>query len=233
MIGKFEFNHILSSDFGIYISGSGTFNSPERDMESISIPGKNGDLIIDNKRFKNIRVTYPAFIKEKFKDYTDVVRAWLLSDGSYHRLEDNYHPEEFRMARFAGPLDFDTRVLNRSGECSIEFDCKPQRFLKEGEIPIKIVGDMTIFNPTAFIALPKIRVYGTEGTLIVGNICMQINDIDEYVDIDCETQNAMKETTNKNSHISNTFPQLNPGNNGIRFEGNITKLEIIPRWWTL
>jgi len=233
MIGKFEFNHILSSDFGIYISGSGTFNAPERDTESISILGKNGDLIIDNKRFKNIKVTYPAFIKDKFKNYTNAVRAWLLSDGSYHRLEDSYNPEEFRLARFAGPMDFETRVLNRSGECSIIFDCKPQRFLKEGELPIEITGNINLYNPTAFPALPNIRVYGTEGILVVGNVIMQINDIDEYVDIDCEAQNAMKETENKNSHVSNTFPRLYPGNNGIRFEGDISKLEIIPRWWTL
>lgn len=233
MIGKFEFNNLLSSDFAIYISGSGTYNAPERDTESVSIPGKNGDLIIDNKRFKNITVKYPAFIREEFKDNTDGARAWLLRDGSYHRLEDSYHPGEFRMARFIGPLDFDTRALNKSGEFNIEFDCKPQRFLKYGELPIGVTENTTLYNPTSFNALPKVRVYGTKGTLIIGNVIMDIKDIDEYVDIDCEMQNAMKGTMNKNHTISNIFPELYPGKNGVKFEGDILKIEIIPRWWTI
>lgn len=233
MIGKFEFNNLISSDFGIYLSGSGTYNAPERDTESISIPGKNGDIIVDKHRFKNIKVKYPAFIREEFKSNTDAVRAWILKDANYHRLEDSYHPEEYRMARFIGPLDFVTRVLNESGECDIEFDCKPQRFLKDGELPIYITEDSKIYNPTLFDALPTIRVYGTEGTLIIGNIIMSIKEIDEYVDIDCETQNAMKGIENKNHTISNAFPTLYSGENGVKIEGNISKIEIIPRWWTI
>ena len=29
------------------------------------------------------------------------------------------------------------------------------------------------------------------------------------------------------------FPELLPGNNNISFDGGITSVEIIPRWWTL
>lgn len=233
MIGKFEYNNVLSSDFGIYLSGSGTYNAPERDTEAISIPGKDGDLIVDNHRFKNIKVKYPAFIREKFKEYTDEVRAWLLKDASYHRLEDSYHPEVYRMARFVGPMEFATRVLNISGEFDLEFDCKPQRFLKDGETPIYIEKPLTIYNPTQFEALPDIRVYGTGGTLFIGNVVMDLKEIDGYVDIDCELQNAMKGTVNKNHTISNEFPKLYAGENGVKFEGNILRIEIIPRWWTI
>lgn len=127
------YNGKNSRDFGIYISGEGTFNSPERDAETISIPGKNGDLEVSHNRFKNISVEYPAFIVRNFKDNAAAARAWLLAASGYHRLEDTYHIEYFRLGRFTGPIDFDMKFLNRAGEFKLAFDCKPQRFLKSGE----------------------------------------------------------------------------------------------------
>lgn len=234
MMNFFEFNGKQSRDFGIYISGSGTFNSPERDVSKVSIPGRNGDLLIDNGRFKNISVEYPAFIRTKFKEFSGAAREWLLSHNGYFRLEDTYHPEEFRLASFSGPIDFDVRALNMSGEFELLFDCKPQRFLKSGEQKITANGNIQITNPTSFAAKPIIRVYGTSGNLIVGDTIVQLKKIAGYVDIDCDTENAFKEITNCNSDIfAPDFPTLPPGQTGVSTEGAITSIEIIPRWWTV
>lgn len=232
MMNTFVFNGKKGSDFGIYISGSGTYNFPERDVTKYEVPGRNGDLIVDNGRFKNIMLKYPAFIRNNFKENTDGARMWLLQSSAYHRLEDTYHPDIYRMARFSGPLDWSTRFLNRSGECDLFFDCKPQRFLKSGEIPIVSETNVTVSNPTPFDAEPLIRIYGTEGSLIVGNNVIRITSINDYIDIDSDSQNAFKGTTNCNGNIElDTFPVLPEGETGISFEGNITKIEIIPRWW--
>ena len=32
-----------SRDFGVYISGRGTFNGPARNLDFISVPGRNGE----------------------------------------------------------------------------------------------------------------------------------------------------------------------------------------------
>ena len=90
MIGFLIYNGKSSREFGLYVSGSGTFNAPQRDIETIEIPGRNGTLTIDKKRFKNISIPYPAFIREKFRAYTDAAREWLLADAGYRRLEDSY-----------------------------------------------------------------------------------------------------------------------------------------------
>jgi len=235
MVGSFFYKGINSKDMGIYVSGSGTFNSPERDIERIEIPGKNGELIIDNKRYKNVIIKYPAFIRYKFKDLTDLARMWLLKDVGYQRLEDTYHPDEFRQACFVGPLDFDVRFQNQSGECELSFNCLPQRFLKIGENLITGSGTIRLWNPTGFPAEPLIRVYGTSGILHVGNMNVQINRIDGYIDIDSQSQNAYKGTINCNKDIVKTsvFPVLPEGETGIRGEGNITKIEVRPRWWRI
>ena len=51
MINWFIFDGKNSRDYGIYISGSGTFNAPEMDITTVEIPGRNGDLTISNNGF--------------------------------------------------------------------------------------------------------------------------------------------------------------------------------------
>ena len=138
MIHSFYFNGRKSRDFGIYISGAGTYNFPERDVEMVEVQGRNGVLMIDHHRFKNITLTYPAFIREKFKEMTDEARIWLMANPGYQRLEDTYHPEQFRIARFTGPMDWDMVFENRSGKCDMVFDCKPQRYLKMGQYAVTV-----------------------------------------------------------------------------------------------
>lgn len=235
MINCFWYAGRSSRDFGIYISGSNTYNAPERDIESIDIPGRNGTLLLDNKRFKNISVSYPAFIRTRFRENAGAARAWLLSQKGYEILEDSYHQNYFRVAQFMGPLDFDTRFLNLSGEMELVFDCKPQRFRKDGQYPASFMKAGYLFNPEAFTSLPLIKVFGDgAGTITVGKQTVTLKAIDEFVMLDSDTQNAYKGTQNKNATISAPeFPMLSPGENVVAFTGGVTGLEITPRWWTV
>ena len=56
------FGGSCSRNYGVYITGEGVFNAPERAIEMISIPGRNGAFALDKGRFENIEVTYPAGI---------------------------------------------------------------------------------------------------------------------------------------------------------------------------
>lgn len=230
----FLFNGKSSGDYGIYISGGQTFNAPERDVESIEIPGRSGNLTISRNRFKNIQVSYPAFIHRQFSANAAAARAWLLGADSYCRLEDTYHPDQFRMARFNGPLDFDMRFLNYAGETTLTFDCQPQRWMKSGEQALPCVNGGTLYN-AGFPSLPLIKVSGSgAGYLYIGAYTVQILSLDGYVMLDSDTQNAYKDTLNKNSTISAPeFPVLEPGDNAVSWSGGVQAVEITPRWWTI
>ena len=39
-----------SKDFLLYLSGPGVYDSPAADVESTSVPGRNGDIITENAR---------------------------------------------------------------------------------------------------------------------------------------------------------------------------------------
>ena len=233
-MNRFYFNGESCSKYGIYVSGDGTFNATELDTTSYQIPGRNGDLVISNGRYKNIILTYPAFIRQNFAANAGKARAWLLSPQGYCRLSDDYHPYEFRLGRFKGPMDFDMRFLNLSGECEISFDCKPQRFLVSGEKALHFDAADAIVNPTGFEALPQIKVYGDgDGTLTCGSTTLTLSAIDEYIVLDSEIQDAYKDTLNRNAMVSGEFPTLQSGENTVSWSGGITGIDITPRWWTL
>ena len=245
MRNYFVFNGRSSLDFEIAISGGGTFASPERDVTHISVPGRNGTVLIDNGRYHNVDITYEASIVRGFKTNFDAFRTFLLSATGYQRLEDTYHPEEFRVAAFQTSLNPEiVGAYCRTGQFDITFHCKPQRFLKSGECCISITsrtGEI-IINP-GMEAQPIITVYGAGGYGLVSFNSgtpdftqVAFVDIDGSITIDCETMNAYSGTTNMNNAISleyEKFPFLRPGENKISVFGAVNKVDIIPRWWIL
>lgn len=228
-----------SKDYGLFISGGGTYNAPERDVTAVSVPGRNGDLILDNGRWHNISVSYPAFIVRNFKENAETIRAWIAGAIGYQQLEDDYHPDFYRLARYSGNIDWDMAALNIAGQTTLTFDCKPQRFLKLGETPIKIESATTLTNNWQ-TSLPLITIWG-EGAagITINGETVQISNIPTNIVLDCDLQNAYSVSglQNLNNLItlppSGNFLSLIHGDNEISFSGGVTRIEIIPRWWTL
>lgn len=233
MRNYFTLDGVDSRDFGVYISGKGTFNASARDYNMIPVPGRNGDLVGPEKRFQNGTLVYPAFIYANFKQNIADFRNFLLSLVGYHDLIDSYHPTEIRKVLFQGPFNAEVVTKNDAGSFDIEFICKPQRFLTSGQQVTTLTADGSITNPTLFDSQPLMRVYGV-GALGVGSQTVTITQADVYTDIDCEMMDAFKGTANKNPYVQLTdhnFPVFKPGVNNISLGTGITKVEITPRWW--
>ena len=159
----FVFDGVDSRDYGVYISGDAVFNAPERDVEMIEIPGRNGAFALDKGRFSNIEVTYPAGLfgatEADFAAGINALRNALASRKGYCRLEDDYNPNEYRMAVYKSGLDV-TPAMLKAGEFDIVFECKPQRFLKLGETAVTVTSGGTITNPTLFESSPLLQADG-------------------------------------------------------------------------
>lgn len=231
----FTLDGVDSRDFGVYISGSGTFSSPRRDYKMVSIPGRNGDLVGNEKRFENLELTYPAFIYTNFKQNIQDFRNYLLSLVGYHRLTDSYNADEYRMVLYEGEFEPDVEPKNDAGKFDIVFNCKPQRFLLTGETVTSLMADGTITNPTRFNSQPLLRVYGV-GQIGVNGDTITISQSDVYTDIDCEMMDCFKGLVNKNQFVTFSnynFPVFAPGVNSISLGTGISKVEITPRWWRI
>lgn len=168
----FEFGGIDSRSFGIIVSNDNGFESPERDVEEYTVPGRSGTLVMDNGRWHNQILTYnDCVIETGFESEFADFRAAVCSKLGYQRIEDSFHPNHFRMGRLEGTIEPKLGTDYNSGYFDVSFNVKPQRFLTEGEEPISITPSTTtqyITNPTVFDAHPLLEAYGYGGIMIDG-----------------------------------------------------------------
>lgn len=247
IFNSFIFDDINSLDKGVYITGEAVYNAPERIIEMVEVPGRNGAIAIDQGRFANIEITYPAgayaVTQEEWAGKIEAIRNILCSRYSYKRLEDTYNPEEYRMGLYKAGLEVAAVAYSRAGEFNITFDCKPQRWLKSGEEEQTFTGQAVIENPTDFEARPLLVVTGY-GNLTIGERTFTIAEGPEgssqMIHIDCESQEAWEVTgagrTSRNDYIQNAgdeFPSLIAGENDIICGANISQVIITPRWWRI
>lgn len=231
----FTYAGTSSRIYGILIDSHTGYDAPDRDYETVEVPGRNGTLTVDNGRYQNADITYHCGIGVGFHGKYNQFRAWLMSKTGYQRLEDTYHPDQYRMARVKSAPSPEYFGKGRAGTFDITFDCKPQRFLKSGETQQTFSGSGSITNPTLYPALPLVRVYGT-GTLTIGSNTIVINSASSFTDLDSEIQDAYCGAINCNENItlrSGNFFELLPGSNALSMGGGISQVRITPRWWTL
>lgn len=179
--GKLIFGGVDSSEYGIYITGEAVYNAPERDVEFVEIPGRNGALALDKGRFKNITVTYPAGTfgksQEEFREALSEFRNAIMSQTGYQKLKDSYHPDEYRMAIYAAGLEVEPANYGQVGEFDLVFECKPQRWLRVGAYPIPTDSGDILENPTLFDSSPLLEVTGY-GNINFNDYTIALNDVD-------------------------------------------------------
>ena len=254
------FGGIDSANYGIYVAGNAVFNSPERDVTMIDVPGRNGQLTFDNGRFRNIEVTYNAFVTgDNSDDIADNIRGYRNAIGSligYQRLADTFHTDEYRQAIFRNGIEVEPTIYQTGGYFDITFDCKPQRWLVSGETPITLTPGTTetLVNPTNFDACPFLAIEGGAGKHIsfaypsdlniyrieIGN-SLSVTNPPLY--IDCELMEAYEISTggvvtSHNADVSFVSPNTGDtiylkSQTAVVASIGITSATITPRWWRI
>lgn len=233
----FYFKGVQSLENRLFITEKNTYAGAARDVEFIQIPGRNGELLIDNKRFNNVVIEYGVAVLEGSKNIAEIahdVKGWLASDVGYYELKDSYDPNYYRFAAYVDQFNLD-QELPALGKAKIVFKCKPLKYLISGKNTITMISPGTITNPEQFPSSPYIKIIGSGNiTLSINNVNYIFRGVDGYIEIDSETMNAYKGTSSQNSKMfTPMFPEFKKGENGISWTGNVSSVEIKPRWCCL
>lgn len=241
----FNFNGIDSRDLGIAIKTKRTYDSPERDITEIEVPGRNGNLIFDNGKYKNLPLSYGIrIVAPDFKinpSYTGMayalneIKKAFKSDGNYHILYDSYEPNYFYYACRKGGIRFEAQNPTYA-DAEINFTCKPHKYRFDGQIKHEVTGansSIILTNPESEPALPLIKIYASYAASFVCNgITRTITNVDSYVLIDCE--NMTLQTARNSAPVAQaftSFPKIETSATFTLLTG--TKMEIVPRWRTI
>lgn len=182
MRGWIQFNDDKKSTaFGVFVTGTGTYNAPSRDVSYIAIPGRSSDIIHDNGRFNNITVTYPCFIQNDFASNIEAFRNYIKQFPGWFKVTDTYHPDEYRLCCADSEMSVEVTPNHRAGEFDLTLTAQPFRYLKSGDdvqtltLPA-YVGDPVdepIDNDTNFVTEADFYFHrsgtGVAGTIEIAN----------------------------------------------------------------
>ena len=86
-------------------------------------------------------------------------------------------------------------------------------------------------NNTTYFSQPVFKIFGQGNIkLFVNDELVEVKNINEGITIDSEMQEAYYNNDNMNHQMTGSFPIFGIGENKIRTEGNIDKIEILPQW---
>lgn len=231
----FYLDGVDAASAGIHLQKPIVFSEAIPNIESKTIPGRNGALIFDTGSYKNRSGSASCFcLQDDVESAISSAGRFLMGGKGYRRLETSDDPNHYWMARVKNSPQIEMR-LRVIAPFEIEFDCKPQRFVKSGENKTSFTSSGSISNQYGQTALPLITLYGNgTGKLTIGSCVVEVKNLDRVLYLDSDTQNAYNDDGNQNMNINApSFPTLPDGETRIAFSGGINRVEIVPRWWEL
>lgn len=210
------------SDFGLKIKSRPPRPKPERNVDKIEIPDRDGYLTVDHGTYKGFTLTVNCMllnatgISEQARD----IKAWLDGSGDLIFSDDT--------AKYKATVinQFDVaEEINNYGEFEVVFDCQP--LAESDTVTTELTSAGIINNVGIKSAKPIITVYGSGSiTLTINNANIILTNVSDYVTIDSVLVDCYKDTVLKNSDMNGNFPELLSGANSISWTGTVTKVVI-------
>lgn len=261
MMNYFTFGSIDSRTYGVYIASSNLFDAPAEDVDTITIPGRNGVMYRSNGRYLNFKMKLLCYVQSNMRTYVDSFRAALLAVRSAQKYTESERPGEYRIARFLSAYalgDYDHVGAN----FVLEFDCRPERWLEIE--PSTITSSTNFTNPTKYDAKPIITVNMASGSSS-GNVYVSryvsgtrkdqwkvsFSDIESDLIMNCETMDFYDSNGNNlnsnvtvlatvtSGEIDMQFPFFAGGSLSRIFtvtdgwDPAIASINVNPRWWSI
>lgn len=137
-----------SDDVHFNVTERRVYNAPAFDVTGIEVPGRSGDILNSQERFKNKAIVYTGFIRssdfpgdttwERLSRGLRTIKAWICGDaGKYHDLTDDYDPGFVRRAFVSGETAI-SEVLDRPDGATITITFMAEPFMYEESDPIEL-----------------------------------------------------------------------------------------------
>ncbi|NRY61517.1 distal tail protein Dit [Clostridium beijerinckii] len=219
-------------DFGILISKRPSIPSPKRRINTINIPGRDSNLIFDEKTYEDITLSVECSVKDdqNLANKIDDIKAWLFETGQSD-LIFSFQDDRKYIAQVVNSIDF-KQTCKYFSEFPIVFNCRPFKYVVENTM-VNIIQTGTKLSSVGTIeSEPIITIYGS------GDIVLKVNDqevslkgITEKAILNSVIQDCYDDNGNNlNGKMSGEFLRLKLGENIIEWSGNVTKIELLPNW---
>lgn len=218
----------LKQDIGVSIVRRSPAILANKNINVINRVGADGDLYEDLGGRKDIIIPVECnFVADNPKTIFRRVKHWL------NNIEDN-------KLIFTDDPGWFYKVVNveigqmevkfkRKGEFTINFTCRGWQYSLDGDEFLEIENNTMLYNEYD-LAKPLLYLEGNgEITVTINNNSFSVM-LRDFLYIDSELEIAYREKTDCLNIETGDYPLLEYGENNISFNGNVSKIEIKPRW---
>jgi predicted phage tail component-like protein len=223
-----------NDEFDVRMVSMPTRPHPARKGKLVDIPGVHGKLFQDEGVYDRILVTVRVIANDNAN--IDDVNAWLSGEGL---LIFGDEPDRAYKARITKEFGRNNRNLRLRGqEFTVVFDCEPFRYEAVVSNNIVLTKASIITNPGTVESQPLIRVNcAGSGTLMIGDDTLIFEGVPEYVIVDCAAKIAYTGSGTvtdplllATQYVTGDWIEIEPGEQAVSFNGDISSVEIAPRW---
>ena len=221
-------NNQNPKNLGFALVGRPSIPSADKKYETIEVEGRDGALTKfigyqDLKFSLKFNILFQSDIKQKLREIKG-----LLSVAKTLAFDDS--PNFFYKIKRCQISDTET-IIKQSGVFSVEFIADPFEFESSSVLEYENPSNLLIRNNTTYFSQPVLKIFGQGNIkLYVNDELVEVKNINEGIVIDSEMQEAYYNNDNINHQMLGDFPIFGIGENKIRTEGNIDKIEILPNW---
>lgn len=235
-VTSFTFNDLKSTDFNMYINAEYEITSSTSDYQIVEVPGRDGDLIIPNDRYKSFVQELPIIYLGKYKETMqkiDQARQIMLGDSKWHDFLFSFDPGYIYRAAYLSSFPIKKTATDITQ--TLQFEMMPYKYLISGNNLIELHDGVQLKKEGTLNAKPLITVVGNgDISIAIGNSKLNLKGIDGGLIMDSEAQTCTDLTgtrTQFDKMYGNFIQVLGASKNkDVVITGDVQKVEMIPRW---
>jgi len=225
------YNNVESRDLDLIIENVPIVPAINIEYETIEIDG--GENLTRIKGFSDISLSFDFWYKADDDEYfmkKAMIDNWLLNTKSKELFYSADERKTYKVKQIKiSETKTSSRIIRRF---TATFTCNGLKYMTSGLKPKNIVtSGITINNFGTYESRPMIKIYGSGNiTVSINSSNFTIKNVVDYVAIDSEIKECYKDNINFGRSMTGDYPVFFIGKNTISWSGNVSKLEIIPRW---
>lgn len=233
-MGSFTFNGVSSTTHGLRVTSDYVINSTGNDVETVAVPGRDGDLLISKNRLKSVTLELPCTVlsNRKLTDAESEISNWLNVDG-YKDLTLSWDPDFIYRSAFIETFEI-ASLMRQFGKVKLNFLTYPVKFYKQGRISQTLSNGATVNGIGNVKAKPIITLVGSgDCTLTINGRGTKLKAIQNRITLDMQANQVYSGNLQAWDKVVRSpqfqMPYLDAGRNLISWDGNFT-VSMIPNW---
>ena len=233
-MGTFTFNGVSSTTHGLRVTSDYVINSTGNDVETVAVPGRDGDLLISRNRLKSVTIELPCTVlsNRKLTDAGSEISNWLNFEG-YKDLTLSWDPDFIYRSAFIETFEI-AGLMRQFGKVKLNFLTYPVKFYKQGRTTQTLSNGATVNGIGNVNAKPIITLVGSgDCTLTINGRKTKLRAVQNTITLDMQARQVFSGNLPAWDKVVRAsqyqMPYLDAGRNLISWDGDFT-VKMAPFW---